>query len=90
MWFGTDHVATKGNLNLLWANPLLLVLAVLIWFKKVHQKWNKIYLVLAFVMFALILFFLMLPQEFHPASRLLIINMALQFYILHKFSLTKK
>ena len=89
MWFGTDHVATKGNLNLIWANPLLLVLMILIWFKKVHQRWSKIYLVLAFIMFALILFFLMLPQEFHPASRLLIINMALQFYVLHKFSLNK-
>ena len=90
MWFGTDHVATKGNLNLIWANPLLLVLMILIWFKKVHQRWSKIYLVLAFMMFALILFFLMLPQEFHPASRLLIINMALQFYVLHKFSLDLK
>jgi hypothetical protein len=90
MWFGTDHVATKGNFNLIWANPILLLLAVLIWFKKIHQKWNKIYLVLAFMMFALILFFLMLPQEFHPSSRLLIINMALQFYVLHKFSLGLK
>jgi hypothetical protein len=25
MWFGTDHIATKNNLNILWANPLYLV-----------------------------------------------------------------
>ncbi len=24
MWFGTDHIATKSNLNLLWLNPLYL------------------------------------------------------------------
>jgi len=25
MWFGTDHIATQKNLNVLWANPLYLV-----------------------------------------------------------------
>jgi len=26
MWFGTDHIATKSNLNLLWLNPIFLFL----------------------------------------------------------------
>jgi hypothetical protein len=24
MWFGTDHIATQNNLNVLWANPLFI------------------------------------------------------------------
>jgi len=27
MWLGTDHITTKNNLNLLWMNPLFLILA---------------------------------------------------------------
>ena len=42
---------------------------------------------IAFIMFGLILFFMMLPQEFNAASRVLIINLALQFYVLHKMNL---
>ncbi len=88
MWFGTEHIATKGNLNLIWANPLLLLLVVLNWFQKINEKLSKTYLVIAFVFFGLILFFMMLPQSFPAASRVLIINLALQFYILHKMSKT--
>lgn len=28
MWFGTDHWCTKWNLNVLWASPLLLLIAI--------------------------------------------------------------
>lgn len=28
MWFGTDHWCTKWNLNLLWASPLLILIAI--------------------------------------------------------------
>lgn len=28
MWFGTDHYCTKWNYNLLWASPLLLLIAI--------------------------------------------------------------
>lgn len=86
-WFGTEHLGMKANLNLIWANPLLLIFAIVIWIKKVNMKMSKVYLVTAFVLFGLILFFMMLPQEFHTASRVLIINMALQFYILHKMAI---
>jgi hypothetical protein len=88
MWFGTDHIATKGNLNLIWANPLLILMIVIIWSKKLNAIIGKTYLILAFIMFGLILFFMMLPQEFNEASRVLIINLALQFYVLHKMNLS--
>lgn len=89
MWFGTEHIATKGNLNLIWANPILLLLAILIWFRKINEKFSKAYLIIGFVFFGLILFFMMLPQSFPAAARVLIINLALQFYILHKMNAKK-
>ena len=28
MWFGTDHYCTEWNLNILWASPLLILIAI--------------------------------------------------------------
>ena len=28
MWFGTDHYSTAWNLNILWASPLLILIAI--------------------------------------------------------------
>lgn len=84
MWFWTDHSATKGNLNLLWANPLWLILMVVVWVKRWQARFASTYLYLALGMLALVLFFLMLPQEFHPASRILIINWAVLFYFFYR------
>lgn len=84
MWFQTDHVATKGNLNLLWANPLWLIMLVLIWIKKWQSRLASTYLYLSLGMLALVLFFLMLPQEFHPASRVLIVNWTVLFYFFYR------
>lgn len=84
MWFGTDHIATKGNLNLLWANPLWLILVVVIWIKKWQAKMASTYLYLSLGMLALVLFFLMLPQEFHPGARILIVNWAVLFYFFYR------
>lgn len=84
MWFQTDHAATKGNLNLLWANPLWLVMLVLIWIKKWQSRLASTYLYLSLGMLALVLFFLMLPQEFHPAARILIVNWTVLFYFFYR------
>lgn len=90
MWFGTDHYATKGNLNLLWANPLWLLLLIVIWIKKWQIELATTYLYLSIGMLALVLFFLMLPQEFHPASRILIINWAVMFYFFYRNQISKE
>lgn len=84
MWFQTDHLATKGNFNLLWANPLWLVMLVLIWVKKWQAKLTSTYLYLSLGMLALVLFFLMLPQEFHAAARILIVNWTVLFYFFYR------
>ncbi|MCB9189721.1 MAG: DUF4105 domain-containing protein [Flavobacteriales bacterium] len=90
MWFQTEHVATKGNLNLLWANPLWLILMILIWVKKWQAKLASTYLYLSLGMLALVLFFLMLPQEFHAASRVFIINWAVVFYFFYRNQIMKE
>ncbi len=65
MWFGTDHIMTKNNYNLLWAWPLNIVAAFYIHSKK---KWVKIYyLIYAVFNIVLIACWFMLPQLMNPA-----------------------
>ncbi len=90
MWWGTDHQTARANYNLLWANPLLLIFVVAVFSTKFHKKLHKVYNVMSYFMFALVLFFMMLPQEFHPASRVLIITLAFQYYIFMKDTFNKK
>jgi len=65
MWFGTDHLATKANYNLLWANILFLVF--LKFRKSVAGKW------IAYILWGTALISLInslvqiLPQYFLPA-----------------------
>ena len=60
MWFLTDHDTTTNNLNVLWANPLLLV--------AVFPKWRRPILKVA--LGTTLLFLVLYPlniQGFHPA-----------------------
>jgi hypothetical protein len=68
MWFGTDHIPTKYNWNILWANPLIPV-----WWwmhKKGNPFSNKIvYFVAACILISMINAIpgcQFLPQFFHP------------------------
>jgi len=63
MWLGTDHDVTKSNLNLLWMNPLFLILA----FKdfKILRTILLVFTILALL--ASISF-----QELHPCAYLMI------------------
>ncbi len=67
LWFFTDHMASKNNLNILWAMPTHLMLPFL-FFKRNKPKWLNIYfyltLTLATVLF---LFWWMFPQQIHYA-----------------------
>lgn len=67
MWFATDHIATKYNLNLIWMNPLYLAM----FGKGRKNKW---------AMFLALLLILALVQQFfiqslHVASMLLILSL---------------
>ena len=88
MWIGTDHQATKENLNLLWASPLLLISFTSLFSKKLTIKLRLFYLVMTVLFFIFILFWFIFPQEFHTSIRPLILALTLTHYFL--FNKSKK
>ncbi|MFN7116491.1 MAG: DUF4105 domain-containing protein [Saprospiraceae bacterium] len=67
MWFGTDHVTTKNNWNLLWMNPLCLLLAIGIVQGK-NPKWLRIgFAIYATILWLLLLTWNWIPQQFNIA-----------------------
>ena len=73
----SDHNATKGNLNLLWANPLFFWVLIRL------RKTNRIVLyVLLGCLAILILGFWFLPQSFNPAFFPIWLILALRLFML--------
>lgn len=62
LWFGCDHWCTKWNMNLLWANPLLLWLLV-----RLRKAGKRELLLMVFVLLALIVGWPLWPQHFNGA-----------------------
>ena len=79
MWFCTDHYCTKWNLNLLWANPFLLWLAV-----RPQQRDTGITLFCATLLVVLLAFFWLLPQHFNadvfPVALVLLLRLAARLW----------
>ncbi len=68
MWFGTDHEACHRNLNLLWANPLWLVLLPALG-KRLPKNWEKFGLYFGILFLLPVLLALpWLPQELPPTA----------------------
>lgn len=66
LWVATDHDATAGNLNVLWANPLYLIYTWLIGGKfKNSLKWAS--LSVLSINFMVLLAWNIIPQQFHLA-----------------------
>jgi len=84
LWFFTDHQPTKINYNLLWANPLYLVMIVVFFVK---ANWAKVfYAVTAFYAFGIILFWIALPQELNPAVRpFILLQVLISYYWFKNF-----
>ncbi len=86
MWLGTDHQATKINYNLIWANPLhLFTLLSLLSYNFIKQL-KTYYLLITILLFSTVLFWIILPQEFHPSARPLILSLTIIYYYLFKKS----
>lgn len=64
MWLGTDHIATKVNMNVLWLSPLYFIFLN----RKSPSIHKKIQLILLLIALIQSLFF----QAFHPAFYLMI------------------
>lgn len=69
MWFGTEHIWTKANWNLMWMNPLFLILP--------FMRPGKIRRAVAFVLTGAaccaILCSWFIPQSFNPAVSLIVL-----------------
>ena len=66
LWFFTDHTATRWNLNILWANPLNLIL-VFLPARFLFGKWKTYLAIYFFILSATLLFWFALPQRLHLA-----------------------
>jgi hypothetical protein len=80
MWLATDHQATKSNYNLLWANPLFIIVPILIGFKSLYKKLHLFFRGMTIYFLAIILLWIILPQEFDFSTKGLMLSMGLIAY----------
>jgi len=77
-WFFTDHLATVNNFNLIWANPLNLIIAFAFISKQTIKKLNSYFLIYTVSTSALLIFWVVLPQQLHISFIPIILTMALR------------
>ncbi|MGB4958623.1 MAG: DUF4105 domain-containing protein [Saprospiraceae bacterium] len=82
MWFGTDHIPTKYNWNLLWANPLILFYW---WSQKsknniIRWLWYVSMLLLSISFLNAIPGIQFLPQYFHPLVLIITVILGLKLW----------
>ena len=87
LWFGTAHSATAGNYNLLWANPLFLVIAALLFTSKRKSAWfQSLLLAVAILVGISAIGIWVIPQSYHslfPSIMLvLLMRLVFMYYIL--------
>ena len=71
--FISEHEATSPNINILWADPVCLIIPLVIWFKKC----KRLVFYLQIINFALILVWLIGQPLFHQSLNLLFIPLVL-------------
>tara|TARA_Y100000385_G_scaffold145097_1_gene150685 strand:- start:130 stop:1350 length:1221 start_codon:yes stop_codon:yes gene_type:complete len=84
MWIGTDHQATKYNLNLLWASPFSLLMVYFI----ISKKWNILsywcIIISLALIFTTILFWFTIIQELNDFVKPIIPQLGLIYYYYFK------
>ncbi|MEB8344592.1 DUF4105 domain-containing protein [Flavobacteriaceae bacterium KMM 6898] len=87
LWFFTDHTATSGNLNILWAFPLNIVSCFYLAKTKPLPNWmQKYFIVLTVLLFVTPMVWLTGMQIFSPLiAPLLVLLAARYFFLLHWF-----
>jgi len=84
LWFMTDHITTKDNLNLLWAFPSHLIIPFFL-FKKSNSEWFMYYHF--FWLIFLVLFlgsWAILPQQMNFANIPILLILIIRFYFNYK------
>lgn len=67
MWFGTDHLCTKMNYNIVWAMPLNIIACWFVFsrsFPKIISYYLRFYRI---ILILILIFWTVLPQEFHKS-----------------------
>jgi hypothetical protein len=81
MWFGTDHIATQKNLNILWANPFYLVWV----FVGLRKNLSKFAIYLGYFIFACnafaLLMFLWPIQQYNIAVLPIVLMSAVHLWL---------
>jgi hypothetical protein len=80
MWIATDHQATKDNYNLLWANPLFVFIPIITGFKKLYNRMHSFFRGLTIYFLAIILLWIILPQDFDFPTKGFMLSMGLIAY----------
>jgi hypothetical protein len=87
LWFLTDHTATAGNFNILWAFPLNLIPSLFLIRKTKAPKWLSGYLKILMGFLVLVIFFgLFKVQVFSPLLLPILLALGTRyFYVLLQF-----
>jgi len=86
LWFATDHISTKENLNLLWAFPFHLMAPLFIYHKK-FQKFSGYYFLFWSIFLCLVLIgWNYLPQQFNLAIIPFVLSMIVRSYRRYQIS----
>ena len=72
LWFATDHTTTADNLNLLWANPICVLL---LFFSREGRLRKVLEMVYLAVLFVVLVAWNKLGQEFHPLVLPLVLSL---------------
>lgn len=88
MWAGTDHEVCHKNLNMLWMNPIHILLAINILRNNLNSFWKKYLWVTLVVNVLLILLWKILPQDFHAATFPIILLVTMRVVALLKMGRT--
>ncbi len=79
LWFGTLHRAANYNLNILWASPLNLFIAIF-YYKIRSKKYTNIYLLIYSILcLLLVCIWNILPQQFDSSLIYLLLTMFVRF-----------
>ena len=84
MWMGTDHEVCYKNLNILWMSPFHILLAINILRDNINDFWKKYLGFTLVVNVLLILFWKILPQDFHAAAFPIILLICMRIVALIK------
>jgi hypothetical protein len=81
MWFATDHITTKINLNLIWALPTNIVALFFL-----RKKFMKHYYIFALSLLAILMLnWMWFPQKMHIAFLPLVVILAVRYFKLLKY-----